>query len=84
MSEIIYDAAEIEIEEIGLNGRPGAIAVYRDQEAIEDFDNFVTFKDVWVAWDFIDRLNAELLRSGYERVPEPAVVGSTPEGQKDA
>lgn len=69
MSEIIYDhqATEVRIGPVGLNGRGGAIEVFKDHAAAEDCDEFVVFQSPQAVFDFIDSLEGRMAAAGHIR-----------------
>lgn len=72
MSEIIYDgqAADVQIGQIRLNSKDGAIQLYKDEEAMEDFDEMITFESPTVVFDFIDALEGAMSDAGYRRAAD--------------
>ncbi len=58
--EIIYTRDAIVVGEIGLNGKRGAVEVFKDAEAYEDDESFVVFENADAARAFATRLTAEV------------------------
>lgn len=71
MTSIVYEAEiDVEIDEVWVNGEPGGVRVYINEEAWDEGDELAAFENASAAYDFIDQLERALVGAGLRRTDD--------------